>query len=115
MVSSLSLHLLCVPTIYPLHVGLLNYLIFCLRFPNLGILHVTKKKVPEVLTQRLIKQMMIREKSLDHLEMQPDIQPSVWGLEGGRRRGRIGGGGGGKLEGGGFEMRSEEGEDRGWR
>jgi len=46
------------------------------QFPNLGILHVTKKKVPEVLTQRLIKQMMIREKSLDHLEMQPDLQPN---------------------------------------
>ena len=24
------------------------------RFPNMGILHVTKKKVPEVLTRRLI-------------------------------------------------------------
>ena len=27
------------------------------RFPNLGILHVTKKKVPDILTHRLIQQV----------------------------------------------------------
>ena len=37
------------------------------RFPNLGILHVTKKKVPEVLLQRLIQQRQLHETSLDNI------------------------------------------------
>ncbi len=38
------------------------------RFPNMGILHVTKKKVPEVLTRRLLQQMKMRESALENLE-----------------------------------------------
>ncbi len=34
----------------------------------MGILHVTKKKVPEVLTRRLLQQMKMRESALENLE-----------------------------------------------
>ena len=42
-----------------------------LRFPNMGILHVTKKKVPEVLTRRLLQQLKMRDTAgLDQLDME---------------------------------------------
>ena len=41
------------------------------RFPNMGILHVTKKKVPEVLTRRLLQQLKMRDTAgLDQLDME---------------------------------------------
>ena len=37
----------------------------------MGILHVTKKKVPEVLTRRLLQQLKMRDSSgLEHLDME---------------------------------------------
>ena len=39
------------------------------RFPNMGILHVTKKKVPDVLTRRILQGLRILDNAmLDNLE-----------------------------------------------
>ena len=38
----------------------------------MGILHVTKKKVPEVLTKRLLQQLAMKDSSLDQLDMNTD-------------------------------------------
>ena len=34
----------------------------------MGILHVTKKKVPDVLTRRLLQQMKLQDSQLENLE-----------------------------------------------
>ena len=39
------------------------------RFTSLGILHVTKKKVPEVLTRRLLQQTTPRGQMVDQMEV----------------------------------------------
>ena len=46
------------------------------RFPNLGILHVTKKKVPEVLTHRLTQLSQLNNNITSVGDMETDIELS---------------------------------------
>lgn len=45
------------------------YYLHNFRFTSLGILHVTKKKVPEVLTRRLLQQTTPRGQMVDQMEV----------------------------------------------
>ena len=59
----------------------------------MGILHVTKKKVPEVLTRRLLQALKLRDNaSLENLD--GDLEKTFSAGEGGREGRREGGGGG---------------------
>ena len=64
--SSILPHCLCLFLFY------WNYFVFLFlhkRFTNLGILHVTKKKVPDVLVKRLIQQTALRGQVGDAMEI----------------------------------------------
>lgn len=49
----------------------LNYVViyYSFRFTSLGILHVTKKKVPDVLSKRLSQQATLRGQLADQMEV----------------------------------------------
>lgn len=59
---------------------------YVIRFTSIGILHVTKKKVPEVLTKRLTQQATARGQLVDQMDMDMDTSQLTPGEE--RERGK---------------------------